>query len=366
MTSYQGAKKPKVLWLTNLATPYRIPLWKWLNQEVDLTLGMLRDPARNRFGDWDQDSLGVKTQFYMSPTLSIGRRAIYFPNGRLKKALKGDFDVFVLGGWESPAYFYALWIAKRKGIRVIGHAGSTSFSSEFSGSAVAKLRSWFHRQLDFVVSYGTEATKFLVGMGVAESKISTAFNSVDNTYFYQEISKLNRQPVNKIGHNFIFVGRLMPLKNIANIILAFNQIKQQGDTLRIIGRGKLRDELVEFNKSLDLESEVQFVDHKEPHELIQEYAVANTLILASTTEVWGLVVNEALVCGLNVVVSYRCGVSADIAHMDGVYISGSDSESIASKMNESREHWSGPRENPAIIEYTIERYGKHFLEAINR
>jgi glycosyltransferase involved in cell wall biosynthesis len=42
------------------------------------------------------------------------------------------------------------------------------------------------------------------------------------------------------------------------------------------------------------------------------YGLANAFIHASTTEQWGLVVNEAMASGLPVLVSNRCGCATDL------------------------------------------------------
>src|SRR5690606_18401005 len=42
------------------------------------------------------------------------------------------------------------------------------------------------------------------------------------------------------------------------------------------------------------------------------YADAGAFVHASTTEQWGLVVNEAMACGLPVLVSNRCGCAPDL------------------------------------------------------
>ena len=356
--------KPRVFWLTNVATPYRIPMWRWLSKSVDITLGMLRDPEASRFGAWTKQEIGVDTEFFHAPTLSIGTRAIYFPNRAMRKLLKQDRDYFVLGGWESPAYFYALLVAHKRGIKVIGHCGSTAQSSGYSGLVVSKLRAWFHQKLDWSVTYGTDCTNYLISMGVEPEKIFTGFNSVDHVHFYNGVNA-NReiQPIGS-GHKYLYVGQFITRKNVANLIHAFNEIREPGDTLQLAGRGDLQPQLEQLVKDLRLDESVQFIGHKSQDEIIIEYCKANTLILPSFIEVWGLVVNEALTCGLNVVVSEKCGIANDIKHMQGVYVSGCEIESIGQKMAESRQNWSGVRSNPEILQFTIEKYGQHFLNAM--
>ena len=51
---------------------------------------------------------------------------------------------------------------------------------------------------------------------------------------------------------------------------------------------------------------------KQYDELPAYYARAGAFIHASTTEQWGLVVNEAMASGLPVLVSNRCGCAADL------------------------------------------------------
>ena len=64
------------------------------------------------------------------------------------------------------------------------------------------------------------------------------------------------------------------------------------------------------------------------------YGLANAFIHASTTEPWGLVVNEAMASGLPVLVSNRCGCAADLVRegVNGFTFDPCNVEEIAQKM----------------------------------
>ena len=57
---------------------------------------------------------------------------------------------------------------------------------------------------------------------------------------------------------------------------------------------------------------VHLVGFKNQSELPTFYAAADVLVLPSEYETWGLVVNEAMACGLPCIVSDACGAAADM------------------------------------------------------
>ncbi len=77
--------------------------------------------------------------------------------------------------------------------------------------------------------------------------------------------------------------------------------------LVLLGDGPLKPTLLKLISSLGLESCVHLPGFKQYDELPVYLGLAETFIHASTTEQWGLVVNEAMASGLPVLVSNRCG-----------------------------------------------------------
>ena len=64
------------------------------------------------------------------------------------------------------------------------------------------------------------------------------------------------------------------------------------------------------------------------------YALADVFVLPSVEETWGLVVNEAMACGLPVIVTERVGSSVDLVRdgENGYVIPAADPASLASRI----------------------------------
>lgn len=107
----------------------------------------------------------------------------------------------------------------------------------------------------------------------------------------------------------LFVGRLAPVKNLGLALRAFAQAfrGEPGTVLVLVGTGECADELQRESQRLGIREQVRFAGHRQGVDLFAWYRVASLLILPSTYEPYGAVVNEALVCGVPVVCSTRAG-----------------------------------------------------------
>ncbi len=363
MTENSNVSQLRVLWLTNIATPYRIPVWRWLATQVHLTVGLLSNTEQNRWWNFTKDEIGIDVDFLDVRAIRYGERSIYLPSKSFRKLLKQNWDVVILGGWESPAYLYGLLVAKRRGIKTVSHYGSTSKSHSHSKGLVDLVRSKFYKSIDAHASYGSSATASLQSMGVQASRIFTGFNSVDHELFHNAATRFRNELTSHNGHNFLYVGQILERKNILNLVHAFEQMSSPEDILRIVGSGPYEAELAELVSQTKCASQIQITGPKLGDDLFQQYAWANTLVLPSTNEVWGLVVNEALASGIHTVVSRNCGAADDVANMTGVFVCEPTAEALAKAMLESKQDWRGPISAPQILDYTPEVYGSAFLDA---
>jgi glycosyltransferase involved in cell wall biosynthesis len=259
-----------------------------------------------------------------------------------------------IDGWESPAFFVTAFYAKKIGMQLMYGYRGTLDSHRFNNLFIRKIRAVIFSQADFIVTAGAASTKAVEAIGVAPEKIITLFNPVDVEWF-NSFAQAQRIPETR-GHRYIYVGQLIARKNVATIIQGFAEIKNKEDTLTIVGDGCLFQDLEILAVSLGIKESVYFVGHKTQEELVRYYSSSSTLILASTNEVWGLVVNEALASGLHVVVSNKCGAAEFVKDMKGVYICSTDQESIQEAMAVSSKTWSGYIQEPEILQFTPEKF----------
>ena len=105
------------------------------------------------------------------------------------------------------------------------------------------------------------------------------------------------------------------------------------------------------HRAADLAGAVILPGFRQYDELPAFYGLARAFVHASTTEQWGLVVNEAMAAGLPVLVSDRCGCAQDLVRngVNGFTFDPCDVEELAGLMhrvaampNGSATRWAGP------------------------
>jgi len=352
------SQPPQILWLTNLPAPYRFPIWDRIAENFDLKVAFLlkeknwRNWTVSKEQKWRHEYLSLKS-------INI-KEYDFIPSIRGAKKLLQNVDLLVLGGWETPFYIRILLLAKKSNIPVIQIYESTKDSQRFKNGVIPKIREKFFSKVDFVVTFGDSSTKAIKAMGVAPEKILALFNPADVNWYHSFAHNNRKLPAP--GHRYIYVGQLIERKNVANIIKSFATLKNKFDTLTIAGDGPLAQKLKDLVATLNIEDSVIFAGHRNKSELAELYAASNTLILASTNEVWGLVVNEALASGLHVVVSNKCGVAEFVKNMKGVFICSTDQNSLKAAMELSLRQWVGCIESPEILKFTPEKFADELIK----
>ena len=119
----------------------------------------------------------------------------------------------------------------------------------------------------------------------------------------------------------LYVGRLIPLKQVDFIFRAYAPLKEKA-RLVVVGEGECRSELEFMDREIGLN--VIFTGRQSGEDLLAWFALGDVLLLPSRVEAFGAVVNEALMAGLTPVVSDRVGSRDLIADGNGVVLPASD------------------------------------------
>ena len=154
-------------------------------------------------------------------------------------------------------------------------------------------------------------------LGMPEEAIFQGYDAVDNVYFAEQaarvrdMAEVERARLDLPVRFFLAASRFVAKKNLFRLLDAYAAYRQRAGAgawhLVLLGDGALRAQIESRIVRLDLIGRVMLPGFKQYEELPAWYGLARAFVHASTTEQWGLVVNEAMASGLPVLVSERCG-----------------------------------------------------------
>lgn len=260
-------------------------------------------------------------------------------------------QVVFIPGWSSRAAFAALLWCVQKNVPAVAMSESTEWDETRAG-----WKEWMKRKLMGLCAAALVGGKphkdYMVKLGMPAERIFYGYDAVDNRCFAGkaaevrsaecEVRKKNGLPENY----FLASARFIEKKNLPRLLQAYARYRKIASNselqtpnsepwhLVLLGDGALRPALSLQFSALNLRPFVHLPGFKQYPDLPAYYGLANAFIHASTTEPWGLVVNEAMASGLPVLVSNRCGCAADLVRegVNGFTFDPCNVEEIAQKM----------------------------------
>ncbi len=156
----------------------------------------------------------------------------------------------------------------------------------------------------------------------------TINNIVSPNFFIDKKIEKTQNPT------FISVGNLNDNKNMRDVIKAFAvfQRKYENAQLNIFGKGPEEENLKNLIQNLNLEGKIDLKGEVPNHLLNEYFNKADIFILASKSETFGVVLIEAIACGIPVI-STKSGGPEDIVSSDnGVLVELNDVNAFANAM----------------------------------
>lgn len=187
------------------------------------------------------------------------------------------------------------------------------------------FRKWQYRQYFKTVEKKNDA---IVTLTTGDAKCWNSENVVVIPNIVDLQVSTSTQQTNKIA---LFAGRFLHEKGLSRMLEAWKIVvdKRPDWTLRLVGEGELKEELVRLSKTLGIENNVVFAETTK--NIVAEYCDVSLFLLTSRFEGFGLVLVEAMQCGVPCV-SFDCPYGpADIIDNghDGILVENGNVEEFA-------------------------------------
>lgn len=324
--------KVRLLILDSHPVQYRTPLYRFLASQHWLELSVWYGdnygvvPRSSGWGisdfTWDVDQLaGYDSRFLKNlrrkpdPSTFFGK----INPGLLTEIGKKRPDAVLIFGYASLFHWFSFIGAWRGRILVLYMADSNLAADPggWKGWLKHALLERLFARIDAFLFIGSMNMQFYECYGVPKRKCFFAPYSVDNSFFRSEAEKWVSSRV-QIRESWgvqegkdvlLFVGRLIGIKRPEEVLLAASKI----DNTHVVfcGSGPLECRLKLLAEEL-IPGRSTFLGFQNQGLLPAVYASSDLLVLPSSYEPWGLVVNEAMASGLPAVASIQSGSAHDL------------------------------------------------------
>ena len=232
-----------------------------------------------------------------------------------------EFDAWIINGWRVKSEWQAIRACWRHNVPMLIRGDSHLLDHRPPHTRIGKrmiLGRWIPR-LDRYLTVGKLNEEYYKFYGADSSRFVPVRHFVDNERFAAQAAAVNVGELRarwKIAENatvFLFAGKFVDKKKPMDAIKAIEKLfgGKRRVHLLMVGDGELKQPCEEYSASRELP--VTFAGFLNQSEIATAYACADVLVLPSAyAETWGLVVNEAMACGVPAVVSDRVGCGPDL------------------------------------------------------
>jgi 1,2-diacylglycerol 3-alpha-glucosyltransferase len=313
----------KTVVLTEIIAPYRIPVFNVLAHRtgVDLHVIFLAE-TDHALRQWRIYTDEIRFSYEVLPSWRwrAGKCSLIVNRG-LRSALRAaNPRTIVCGGYNYPASWESLWWARGHNVRFVLWSESNQHDKRSRRAGIEWIKRYFVNSCHAFVVPGKSSLAYLRTLGVNEQVIFTAPNAVNNRFFAERAEEVKRQPTafrKRLGlppRFILFVGRLIPEKGVFDLLEAYAKLDASVRSevgLVFAGDGISGVELAHRAQQIN-PGVVCSPGFAQREDLAGLYALAEMLVLPTHSDPWGLVVNEAMACGLPIIVSSVAGCSSDL------------------------------------------------------
>ena len=366
----------KVLFLTNIPSPYRVSFFNELGKLCDLTVYFEKQSSDERNDSWKEYRFeNFRGVFLKGKSISTDTAICPEITKRLKRE---NFDKIIIGNFSSPTGMMAIRYLRRRKIQYYLEAdGGTAKNGK---GLKEKLKKHFIKGAAGYFSTSASCDRYFITYGADVEKLYRyPFTSLHDKDILkhpptkEEKKKLRDEMGLKEEKILISVGRFSYLSGYGkgyDTLLKICEQLPKNIGVYIIG-DEPTEEFVNWKEEKRLDN-LYYLPFKRKDELFKYYQAADLSVFLSRGEAWGLVVNESMANGLPVITTYACVAGLElIEHEKNGYIVPVDSvettrDIIMSFFNDEKtQQEMAESALKTIISYTIENMAQSHIVCLN-
>ncbi len=324
----------RVALLTNIPSPYRVPLFRALAATPGWELRVLLSALGEFDRSWNADletggGLDARVvrgfsfrrrQRTRGPGAAVHEVTVHVPWGAPLALERFRPDVVVSAELGARTLLALLW-CRLRGVPLVVWSYHSAVSATAAGPARRALWRALLARADAVVGMGAQARAVLRSLGVEGARIFDAPNAHDAGGLARALAGLSAgdaaglRRAHRLRERVALVpGRLVPSKGVEPLLAAWRELPaalRRDWTLLFVGDGPLAP-AVERAALAGEAGEIARVPAVQPAELAAFYAACRLVLFPSLGDPWGLVVNEAFAAARPVLCSRLAGCADDL------------------------------------------------------
>ena len=312
----------RIAWVIPAFGHFRVPVYQELDSLICGGLSVIFSASRT--GEvrgnalkavLGQRAIGLAGEVVSSlggDATSFSNRGVLVPfqKGLLRAILGAEPDCLVAEGFFqwTPA---ALAAKIRKGIPLVIAYERTAHTERYAGKLRTIYRRGLARAVDAITCNGSLSRDYCATvLRFPRARIVTGAMAADVAHMEQPAEAGPPDELNDLPRPcFLFVGRLVVLKGVAELVEAWSRaaaIRPDLGSLAIVGDGPERSRLQALVSERDLEN-VRFLGAIDYDRIPRFYAGCDALVMPTLEDNWSLVVPEAMACSKPVLSSVYNG-----------------------------------------------------------
>jgi glycosyltransferase involved in cell wall biosynthesis len=368
--------RPYVVYWNNIPAPYMVERFNALADRGGLEFEAWFNERLEPDRSWEVAEQTWRFPHRYLPSIKLAGRRF-----RLPTPLLGRKPDVLASLYAEPVFVVGWSLARLRGCKTCFRVLMTHDSWVRRSALKNRIKRFLFKHVDAIETPGADGKAFAIRCGAAAEKIFLATHTVDVPHFdgvsrsgRGEERGLLREQHGLQGCVFVYTGRLWAGKGLDYLLDAFERVQRnsvQPVSLLLIGDGPGEAALRDACRVRGLRN-VTFAGFRQKKELPRFYAAADVFVFPTLGDPYGLVVDEAMACGLPIISTSAAGEIRGrvVEGLNGFVVPPADGETLAQRMlllaSDARLRRSmGQYSRAAIADHTPQRWAESFEQIVH-